>query len=183
MTISRKHSIRVLHVNNKETANELNNFISTSRNAVILFYSNSCGFCKMMKPDWDRAVNDVSKHEKSKAPFLIANVDVSSPCMNHLHPSITANFTGAVPTIFTFVNTKPEVFDKDRTYHNFHSWLLSQLSHYGAKHGGSSYSDPINLQISFNSQQKKKTRRNQRTKHNTRRKKHHRKNKSLFDLP
>ena len=80
----------IVEVNSKNKINDFNKSVKGG-NIIVLYYADWCGYCQMMKPDWD----DFKKQSKAKYPHLrIAEVEST-----HIPQTDFANEVGSYPTI------------------------------------------------------------------------------------
>jgi thiol-disulfide isomerase/thioredoxin len=94
-------------------ASSFKNDIKTNGNALVLFFSNNCGYCKDLKPEWENAVSQLDSK-------YIASLDCSPSAAGTVDPEVTAimkeyNITG-FPTMLYFNNgIVQETYSGERT--------------------------------------------------------------------
>jgi thiol-disulfide isomerase/thioredoxin len=94
-------------------ASGFKNDIKNNENALVLFFSNNCGYCKELKPEWESAVSQLDSK-------YIASIDCSPSAGGTVDEEVTKimkeyNITG-FPTILYFNNgLVQETYDGERT--------------------------------------------------------------------
>ena len=97
----------------KTNASSFSNDIKKNSKALVLFYSNNCGYCKDLKPEWESAVSQLPEGS-------IASVDCSPSASGTSDPEVTKimkeyGITG-FPTMLFFNNgLVQETYDGERT--------------------------------------------------------------------
>ena len=81
-----------LNLHNKK---EVNDVIVSSRNFVILYYSDMCGHCIQLKPTWNKLCNSI----KDKKDITVVNVEANN--FDHLPEKYKKNIEG-YPTIIKY---------------------------------------------------------------------------------
>ena len=66
----------------KTNASSFPNDIKNNSKALVLFYSNNCGYCKDLKPEWESAVSQLPEG-------TIASVDCSPSASGTADPEVT----------------------------------------------------------------------------------------------
>lgn len=66
----------------KTNASSFPNDIKSNSKALVLFYSNNCGYCKDLKPEWESAVSQLPEG-------VIASVDCSPSASGTVDPEVT----------------------------------------------------------------------------------------------
>lgn len=121
-------------MSNKKSSKSSNTPKPSKPIVVGLIYAEWCGFCKSMKPDWEKLEGEFADNENIE----IIKIDDADPDkvtkMENLHPRLVAE---GYPTIFKISKNKGkssssgggdlEYFskEKDRTFDNFRDWASS----------------------------------------------------------
>lgn len=93
------------------------------KHGVVLFYMNGCGHCDIMKPAWNKLIEELK--DKHKDEIILGAVERSSMHMfkNHgINPAVSG-----FPTILYFQPGKhhmPEHYKGDRSYEDLKKWIL-----------------------------------------------------------
>lgn len=128
--------IKIIEVNKVEDVATLNNVAQQVKDdpnkngLVVKFYADWCGYCKMMKNDWDKLINELKNNYESKNGVLtIANVQVQSMDENDQIMASIKNIPkdiNGVPAIMFVRNGKRgDEYKGDRVYHEMLSWFVN----------------------------------------------------------
>lgn len=87
---------------------------------LVLFYADWCGHCNKVKPDWDKAANDVNKGD-----VKMIKVNCGEGTENDQQLMKKYNIDG-YPTIIKFVNGTPSLYRGDRDSDSFKEMFKNQ---------------------------------------------------------
>ena len=93
-----------LNLHNKK---EVNDVIVSSRNFVILYYSDMCGHCIQLKPTWNKLCDSI----KNKKDITIINAEANN--FEHLPEKYKKNIEG-YPTIIKYSRGKKSEYNGTR---------------------------------------------------------------------
>lgn len=96
----------IINVITKKDANLLEKKINDKTNCIVLYYSETCFYCKMMKPEWNKFEN---KH-KNNNDIIIANVEAQNMNLLNSKPMIMG-----YPTIYKYKNGIEKEYKGDRS--------------------------------------------------------------------
>jgi len=95
------------------------------KHGIVLFYMDGCGHCEIMKPAWNKVVEELK--DKHKDEIILGAVESSSMEMfkkHGIHPAVSG-----FPTILYFppgrYNT-PVHYKGDRSYEDLKNWILTK---------------------------------------------------------
>jgi hypothetical protein len=97
------------------------------KHGIILFYMNGCGHCDVMKPAWNKIINELK--DKHKNEIILGAIESSSMHIFNKH-GIKPSVSG-FPTILYFHPSKhdsPETYKGDRSYEDLKKWILTKKS-------------------------------------------------------
>ena len=112
------------------------------KHGIILFYMNGCGHCDVMKPAWNKVINELK--DKHKNEIILGAIESSSMHIFNKH-GIKPSVSG-FPTILYFHPSKhdsPETYKGDRSYEDLKKWILT-------KKGVTTKNKPIVLLTEYN---------------------------------
>ena len=115
----------------KTNASSFASDIKNNKQAIVLFYSSTCGYCKQMKPEWESA-------ESQLKPENIASIDCSPSASGNEDPEVTKvkkdyAITG-YPTILFFNNgLVQEQYNGERTASAIVEYVNEKISEEAAK--------------------------------------------------
>lgn len=95
------------------------------KHGVVLFYMNGCGHCVIMKPAWNKLINELK--EKHKHEIILGAIESGGMDIFNKHglkPSVSG-----FPTILYFNPKnpdKPESYSGDRSYEDLKKWILKK---------------------------------------------------------
>ena len=95
------------------------------KHGVVLFYMNGCGHCVIMKPAWNKLINELK--EKHKNEIILGAIESGGMDIFNKHglkPSVSG-----FPTILYFNPKnpdKPESYSGDRSYDDLKKWILKK---------------------------------------------------------
>jgi thiol-disulfide isomerase/thioredoxin len=128
--------IKIIEVNKVEDVTTLNNVAQQVKDdpnkngLVVKFYADWCGYCKMMKNDWDKLVIELMNNYESKNGLLvIANVKVQSMDENDeimaKIENIPKDINGIPAIMFVRDGKRGDEYKGDRVYHEMLSWFVN----------------------------------------------------------
>ncbi len=105
----------------------LKRLISEGKKIFLLVYSNSCGACKEVLPEWDKLgiFNTIKTNDVIIAKFRIV---FGKPLLNNF-PRIKEQQKGTVPKIL-YINGQQSIESfsgSERTANNFINWIQNKL--------------------------------------------------------
>lgn len=118
----RKHII--LNENNNQMVDF--NKLKGKNNMLLKFYSNNCGYCKEMEPEWNNAMNQL----KEKNPKKLLIIEVESDKLHNFkdeNNEIKQNIMGYPTIMFVSSNNKVFNFDNERTSDNFVNFTIQNI--------------------------------------------------------
>ena len=96
---------------------------------VVLLWADWCGFCKMMKPTWDKLKND--KALKAKGVKFVEVRDTQIDDVQAKDPKYFKSLTDkghvVFPLITKFVNNKAKKYKGDRDFDSMKEDLVKEL--------------------------------------------------------
>ena len=95
------------------------------KHGIVLFYMNGCGHCDIMKPAWNKLIEELK--DKHKDEIILGAVERSSMHMFKTH-GINPAVSG-FPTILYFQPGKhdmPEHYKGDRSYEDLKKWIITK---------------------------------------------------------
>lgn len=96
-----------------------------NKHGVILFYMDGCGHCEVMKPTWNKLMQELK--EKHKNEIILGAVE-SKDMERFKKSGITPSVSG-FPTILYFHPnniTRHEAYNGDRSYEDLKKWILGK---------------------------------------------------------
>lgn len=113
--------MKILHINNTKTAEQLNKFIHSGKDVFILIYMEGCGPCNMVRPEWTKLEKILqSKNNNKYNNVVIANIE-SEYLDNIKLNSVPESF----PNIKHISNkgTTEDTYDKVNDVNAFMGWI------------------------------------------------------------
>jgi hypothetical protein len=95
------------------------------KHGIVLFYMNGCGHCEIMKPTWNKLINELK--DKHKNEIILGAIESSNMDMfkkSGISPSVSG-----FPTILYFHPnniTRHDVYKGDRSYEHLKKWILDK---------------------------------------------------------
>lgn len=96
-----------------------------NKHGIVLFYMDGCGHCEVMKPHWNKIIDELK--EKHKDEIILGAIESSNMDMfkkSGISPSVSG-----FPTILYFHPnniTRHDVYKGDRSYEDLKKWILDK---------------------------------------------------------
>jgi thiol-disulfide isomerase/thioredoxin len=96
-----------------------------NKHGIVLFYMDGCGHCEVMKPHWNKIIDELK--EKHKDEIILGAIESSNMDMfkkSGISPSVSG-----FPTILYFHPnniTRHDVYNGDRSYEDLKKWILDK---------------------------------------------------------
>jgi hypothetical protein len=96
-----------------------------NKHGIVLFYMDGCGHCEVMKPHWNKIIDELK--EKHKNEIILGAIESSNMDMfkkSGISPSVSG-----FPTILYFHPnniTRHDVYNGDRSYEDLKKWILDK---------------------------------------------------------
>lgn len=96
-----------------------------NKHGVVLFYMDGCGHCDIMKPDWNKLIQELK--DKHKDEIILGAIERSN--MHLFKKSGISPSVSGFPTILYFHPnnlTRHEAYKGDRSYEDLKKWILNK---------------------------------------------------------
>lgn len=96
-----------------------------NKHGVVLFYMDGCGHCDIMKPGWNKLIQELK--EKHKDEIILGAIESSD--MHLFKKSGISPSVSGFPTILYFHPnnlTRHEAYKGDRSYEDLKKWILDK---------------------------------------------------------
>lgn len=103
-----------------------------NKHGVVLFYMDGCGHCEIMKPEWNKVINELK--EKHKDEIILGAIE--SGDMDMFKKSGISPSVSGFPTILYFHPnnlSRNDIYNGDRSYEDLKKWILDKKDKNGKK--------------------------------------------------